>query len=445
MRFVDHPNFTKAAGWTVGVVVLLIVARFAWLVQENNLAFDSDLIALLPKVSEAPLVEEMERRISTEVKSSVIIIIQGENPEQVDSATDNISVLTQESIDQGEIAAVLIDGPDVEGVTERINAMLGYKDRLIGDISRQRMQDSVDAQLRWRSDRVIQFPPSNLTDPVLDPLGTLEEFVEERLPRLGKIQSDGLYFRVDNKIPANMLLLKLVADEIGGDKSETSINRLFAIQEEIEQKYNVKMFATGIPLHATQIKRATVTEISWMGPMALFLTLALFFFITRSPRALLVTVVSTVLAFFGGLVFAQGTIGLPHLIGLTMTTTAIGICVDFSFHFWIHVRSGKSGLEAINAIRSAVNMGFITTSIGLAAIILISVPVLAKTAVFIVGALLISWLLVIFVFPLLVGGATKHPIKKFAWYGMMPNKIATGFILAVSVFSLLGFALKIPH
>ena len=442
MRLVDARTLSKAAGCTVGFVAVLIIARMLWLMQTNGIAFESDLIALLPEVANSPLVEEIDRRASAEVKSNVIFIIQGTDAQQVDFATDQLLEQLQEEIDRGEILADLIDGPDFDEISERINAMLAYKDRLIGDNSRQRMQASVDAQLQSRIDQVIQFPPSNFTDPVLDPLGTLEEFIDERLPRPQKIQSDGLYFRVDNALPANMLLIKLHADELGGDETEGAIRRVSAIQKTIAREHQVNVFSAGIPLHAAKIKRATVMEISWMGASALILTMALFVFITRSLWALLVTVLAAGLAFCGGIVFSQGTIGLPHLIGLTMTTAVVGICVDFSFHFWIHVRSGKRGPDAVKAIRPAVNMGVVTTSIGLMAIVLIAVPVLAKTAMFIIGALLLSWLLVLFVFPHLAGPGGKRPIKKYAWRAIMPQKIALPFVLAIAVFSALGFVLK---
>ena len=425
--------------------MVLIVLRSIWLAQTDNLIFDSDLIALLPSVSNSPLIEEMDRRASVEVKSNIIAIIQSDSFKKVDLATDEMSNLIRQGIEEGNIAAVLIDGPDVEELSDRVDAMLGYKDRLIGDVSRQRIQDSIDAQFRWRVDRVTQFPPSNLTDPVLDPLGTLEEFIEERIPRIERVQFDGLYFRVDDKIPSNVLLIKLGSDEIGGGRSGMSIAHLYKIQQIIEQDLEVKIFYSGIPLHAEQTKQATVKEISWMGPTTLVLTLIFFLFITRSLKALVVTTSSIALAVLGGVVIAQGTVGLPHLIGLMMTTTVIGICVDFSFHFWIHVRSGKSGMEAISAIKRAVNMSFVTTFIGLLAIFLISVPVLANTAVFISGALLMSWLLVMFVFPL-VAGSTKHSTNTHArqhvWHDMIPKKIAVGFVLVMCVIATAGFALK---
>ena len=105
-----------------------------------------------------------------------------------------------------------------------------------------------------------------------------------------------------------------------------------------------------------------------MSIAAAVIILAYFLFVTRSFRALFFSVSTAVLAAAGGIVLSQASVGLPHIIGLTMATTAIGICIYFSFHFWIHARSGLSGQTAITSIKNGLNMGFTTTAISLIAI-----------------------------------------------------------------------------
>ena len=173
----------------------------------------------------------------------------------------------------------------------------------------------------------------------------------------------------------------------------------------VEDEYDVDVYISGVSLHASEIKQRTVTEVWWMSISAAVIVLAYFLFVTRSFRAILFSVSTIVAAAAGGIVLSQASVGLPHIIGLTMATTAIGICIDFSFHFWIHVRSGLNGQTAITSIKNGLNMGFATTAISLIAISFITIPVLRKTAIFIVGALLVSWLCVLFIAPKLVGKA----------------------------------------
>ncbi len=382
--------------------------------------------------------------MSSETNNRIVILLQGNNQAQTDAATDQFADFIDEAINQNNIGARVVDGLDISRFANRINSMLWYKDRLIASRSRLRMEESVESQLQWRMDNVTQFPPSNITDPVIDPLGTLEEFLKERIPKLVGVISDGLYLRVmtaKNSSPVNLILMELADGELGNDRAATSIRWLLRAKDAVVSNYDVKLYLSGIPLHATTIKEQTIKEIRWMATLALVVSLSIFLYVTRSPRALLFSSLSILLALSGGLVISHDTVGLPHLVGLIMATTAIGICIDFSFHFWIHIRSGMSGAEAIRIIFPGINMSFVTTMIAFLVISIVSIPVLARTAVFIAGTLLVSWLIVLFVFPKLVGDSNAIKPSNIRYYDL-PKPIAVGLLLVILGLSTSGLIFK---
>ena len=384
------------------LLLAVVVIRFVVIVQDGELKFDSNLMALLSQPDDSALISEMQQRVSAEIDNRIVLVVKGVSREVTDVTTDELIEKMESGVEQGALVGTLIDGVDAGYLQPRINAMSQFKDKLIADRSSHRLLKNPDDQLEWRISRVTDFPPGNLTDPVLDPLGTVEEFVSERLSLIGKVSFDGLYLRVSDVEYANLVIFELLPGELAGVVANQSVNYLLGLKDELSDGDSVKVHVSGIPLHAAMVKQQTVAEIQWMAVLALVLTFIFFVYITRSIWALFVSVILIGLAVISGFVFSYETIGLPHLIGLTMATTAIGICIDFSFHFWVHVKAGLSAAESKAAIRPGLNMSLLTTACGLMGIAFTSIPVLARTAVFIIGALMASWLIVLYLFPLLV-------------------------------------------
>ncbi len=191
--------------WVVALFLLLIAGRFVWLIQTDQIQFESDPVALLTAPGEHDLSSEIQRRASGTANRRILAILQSANIEEVNLATDRLSEWIELGIENNKLFGKLVNGAGLESMFHRIDAMIPYKDRLIADSSRDRIQSSAMEQLNWRAIQVSDFLPSNLTSQVLDPLGTLDDFLAERLPRLRGVWWDGLYLRVDNEMPTTML------------------------------------------------------------------------------------------------------------------------------------------------------------------------------------------------------------------------------------------------
>ena len=432
---------SRIAGWGGAVLLVVLAGRFGWLVQTGDLTFQSDITALLPAPQVSWLVKKTDDRVANEINNRIAIIIQGRNIVQTDAATNRLTTLIEQGITHKKLVTEQIAESEFNLFSARIEAMLAYKDRLIGDRSRRRMQESFDSQLNWRMEQVTLFPPSNVTDPVTDPLGTMEEFLAERLPNISGTRFDGLYLRIDHDTPGNLILINLSEGELGNEQATDSIQFILSARDAVVEEFDVKFYLSGIPLHAMTIKEQTVKEIRWMASLAVVFTLGFFLYITRSVRALLISTATILLAIAGGLVISHETIGLPHLIGLTMATTAVGICIDFSLHFWIHIRTGMSGIAAIKKILPGLNMSFLTTTIGLLVIAFTSIPVLTRSAVFICAVLLVSWLITLFAFPHFAGNSDANKRTQIR-RSTLPRRLAIGLTLAITCASGIGLIFK---
>jgi predicted exporter len=155
---------------------------------------------------------------------------------------------------------------------------------------------------------------------------------------------------------------------------------------------------------------------------------------------LVVALSSIVISLAGGLVIAYEVTGISHILGLLLATTAIGIAVDFWLHFWIHVRAGHGGQQAIANIRPAVGVSFITTIAGLVAVALVAIPVLSYSAIFVCGALFINWLLVVYLIPPRVGKpATGDRIPAGR---VLPRPVAWCLVVACAGVAVYGLATR---
>ena len=221
---------SRIAGWAGAVLLIVLAGRFGWLVQVGGLTFQSDITALLPAPKVPWLLKKADDRVANEINNRITIIIQGRNIVQTDAATDRLTTLIEQGIAQKKIATEQITESEFNLFPARIEAMLAYKDRLIGDRSRLRMQESFDSQLNWRMEQVTLFPPSNVTDPATDPLGTMEEFLAERLPNISGARFDGLYLRIDHDTPSNLILINLSEGELDNEQAADSLQFYFECQ-----------------------------------------------------------------------------------------------------------------------------------------------------------------------------------------------------------------------
>lgn len=434
----DRPPDSRKFAWVVIFILAVIVIRLGWLAYTDQLTFETDLVALLPLSRESGLTTEIAKRVTAETKNRIVIVIQGHDHQETIRATDAMADLLEEAMNKGVIAGRLVDEFDLDALSERITAMIDFKARLVPDRSRHRIEKIATSQLNWRMSQTSRFPPANLTDPILDPLGTVEEFLIERMPRLSGVTYDGVYLQLEGEAPGTVLIVTLFDGELGDYQSSTSTRQVLDARDIALSQYAVDILVSGFPVHASAIRTATVSEVQWMSLLAMFFILTYFCYVTRLIRAFVASLVMILVAAAGGLVISHGTVGLPHLVGLTMATTAIGICIDFSFHFWVHVRSGLSGREAIASIRSGLNMGFITTAVGLIAISFVSIPVLARSAVFILGALLVSWLYVLFIVPGLAPNRISNRIsanRPGAHKSVLPTRNAAYIVVTIAFLS----------
>ncbi len=419
-----------------GLALVLVFSRLAWLSGHGEMQFESDIEALLPVANLSPWVDELEHRVGQERQQRLMLLVRGKSPDAVDLATDTLEASIGDAAKREGFDMAFAHHPDPGSLLSRLDALSAFHDVLLGDADAARLRDDPDSLLRDRLESLAAFPPTNLSDPIDDPLGTVERFVLERMTRPGALRHDGMYLRAGDEPGVNLVVVELPAEEPGGANARKAIAGIQQAIGQMSAGRNVEVLVSGMPLHAVEMRLRVISEIRWMAVLGLVISLGCFIWVTRSARALLLTGFTLLVAGAAGLVIVQGTLGLPHLVGLVMATTAIGISVDYAFHYWVHAGAGYTGDQVRKNIAPGVNLSLVTTLLGFGALVPLAVPTLAQTALFIVGALLATWVCVQVIYPACHGPGVKRIRAGRTWSG---PSVRT---MRIAIFTVMTFALS---
>ena len=125
-----------------------------------------------------------------------------------------------------------------------------------------------------------------------------------------------------------------------------------------------------------------------------------------------------------------------HILTFVFSTTLIGVCVDYSLHYFVALKEGKTGTEVIKDIFKSLTVSLITTVSAFLILLFADFTLLRQISIFTITGLVTVYGIVVLWYPLLekIGlgykpdcrvGKTQCPHKadKDAFVGQaMPDK-----------------------
>jgi len=177
----------------------------------------------------------------------------------------------------------------------------------------------------------------------------------------------------------------------------------------------LELYFSGFHFHSYESASSAQREIIILCTISLVFILLLFIFVFRSPipiifsilDVLISLVLSTTMVF---LIFRE-----IHVFTFIFGTTLIGICIDYSIHFFVSWR-GNPALKNGNEIRSSISkkliMCFISSTICFFSILFTPFPIFKQFSVFTMIGLISSFLTAYCIYPLLkLPDENKRQIK----------------------------------
>jgi len=212
------------------------------------------------------------------------------------------------------------------------------------------------------------------------------------------VQKDGIWYVI--------LRMTLSAQAVSvTDISKSIIGKIYnaaALIKETDPELN--LYFSGFPFHSYESASSAQKEIIILCTISLVFILVLFFIIFRSPIPIIFSILDVLIS----LALSTAAIFLffreVHVFTFIFGTTLIGICIDYSIHFFISWR-GNSALKSGHEIRSSISKSllicFISSALCFFSILFTPFPIFKQFSVFTIVGLISSYLTANCIYPLI--------------------------------------------
>jgi predicted exporter len=212
------------------------------------------------------------------------------------------------------------------------------------------------------------------------------------------VQKDGIWYVI--------LRLTLSSEAVSVTNiSNSIIGEIYSAAALIkETESELELYFSGFPFHNYESASSAQKEITILCTISMVFILLLFFIIFRSP----IPIIFSILDILTSMVLATTTVFLffrnVHVFTFIFGTILIGICIDYSIHFFISWRGNaalKNGHEIRSSLFKSMLMCFISTTIGFLSILFTPFPIFKQFSVFTIAGLISSFLSANCIYPLL--------------------------------------------
>lgn len=268
-----------------------------------------------------------------------------------------------------------------------------------------------------------------LYNPVMTPLASLEN--DPFLLLTDYIMSLSNGGQVNGSVFYNGKFYNIVMLEVDTDLAlspnllNDEVKKLIDLQEEFSNS-DVKVYMTGTPVHSYYASSRAMAEINIMCIISTLFVIVLIYFYFKSLKPVIPVAISIGLGILAGFFVTTEVFKSIHILTFVFSTTLIGICVDYSLHYFA---GGKK-------IFKSLTVSLLTTVSAFFILLFSEFVLLKQIAVFTITGLVCVYLIVTLFYPLFI----KEPYKIRALSFDVAEKLKkyiVGFVVLVSIFGLL--------
>lgn len=276
-----------------------------------------------------------------------------------------------------------------------------------------------------------EFVVNSAYERLYDPLGMMivplneDPFLlfTDYIKSLGSAESD--IIEIDGKC-YKILSLEANRDVVlSPNLLNKKVKHLVEIQNELSGK-EANIYLTGTPIHSFYASSRSMVEINIISILSLIFIIGLCYFYFRNLKLILPIIISLGLGILSGYMACSLIFSSIHVLTFVFSTTLIGICIDYSFHYFIE--------RDLDKIFKSLTISMLTTISAFSILLFSGVELLKQIAVYTITGLLTVYLIVVLFYPLLnITVNTRH------WGFELSDKFKKIFVTIVALVSVLGF------
>ncbi|WP_282167132.1 MMPL family transporter [Shewanella japonica] len=427
----------------VWCLLIIVVSGYGINLWQAGATIQSNILAMLPKISEAPLTQTALNRVEKRLADQVYIgLIADNKAEAVNTATLLINQLKQEP-------SVFTDVRSGDSHTMQALSKYYFSKRFMLLTEKQRSTLGITAQGSplLTSSTPKPLPPQwqglltaaqqqlysgfGFASSALltqDPLLLFPENLLALAPINSLSTEQGILLGSSQSQPVAIVIAKGVQSAFSPQGQADQSRVLTDSLAEISRQYpQIDTIQAGTLFHAQAATETAKFEISTIGSISLIGVMLLVWFAFRSVMPLSLAVVTLSSGFLFATVATLALFGEMHLLTLVFGTSLIGVAIDYSFHFYCEKMALKnqSATQVIQRILPALTLALVTSSIAFIAIGLTPFPGMQQVAIFCAAGLFGAYLTLVFAYPLLANHRLPSATKALSWASRYLNWLNT--------------------
>lgn len=254
------------------------------------------------------------------------------------------------------------------------------------------------------------------------------------LNMLSESNTDNLY-EIDGKY-YSILKLNIKKDiSLSPTLLNKEMPKIINLKEQIEQKYkDVNIYLTGTPIHTYYASSKSMNEINIICALSSLFIILICKFYFKSFKILLPISLSLSVGMLFGYMITSTIFDSIHILTFVFSSTLIGICVDYSLHYFAHDNN-------IKLIFKSLTMSMLTTICAFLILLFSNIELLKQISIFTSFGLLCVYLFIILFYPIICKNIKPSPsnFDIFSYLNKIPQKIKlilTSLLLLVACLGL---------
>lgn len=426
---------------------LLIIGGLALLIHYFiSSPLKTSILDMIPETENTPATRAAYHTLSRSLESRLVILVAAKKPKSAIRAADDLCMrLTNAHTFFSDVTCRVDDTMKKKFFDTFFPARWSLLSPEIRQMAITDNQSALAQKTVQRLYALFSGGPSSLIE--ADPYFLFEDYFMS-LPNLtGAFSPRDGHLVLEEKTRTWVLITATGKDGAfsGNGASEMVDTVDAAIRSATAKTPEAKILWTGMARYAAKAANGARREVSIIGTGSIIGVVCLLLLAFSSFRELVFGLIPIVAGIILAVVVTWSLFGELHLITLVFGASLVGVCIDYSFHYFAHnLATSTSPKNVLHEVFPGITLGMATSVIGYVALLIAPFPGFKQMAIFASAGLVGAWAAVVLWFPYLPFTQRKRPLPRlWFWTRRYTHMLHPGH-LRWAILLCIPFAVAVP-